>query len=321
MGVDAIELMYALLQTGRKRASPDVAKDSKKSDAKRRKPTASKGGKKQQEEAEEAEDAEVEPDAAADLDEDIAAGSDADSEEAEADTSEDADEEMEDATAAAAAGPPADDAAQGRTVGSGRRAAQGNKVYKDQKQLPKKGKADEVKRETVVKTEKKAWEDTAPKEQEDSKTRRWGGAPMPMRRVHPCLKHVLCSQVLRGVRSGMMGLPHACSSSCSQHRGASPLVCSCLSAQQHMHVNRSRYACPAGPQQLPLSCVWGNSSWRERCRIWKNVRAEAACVCLHRRLLHFEVTDAAGELQPLDRLELLKEPLKLTGNQHCCPVV
>lgn len=167
--------MYALLQTGRKRASPDVAKDTKKSDAKRSKSTASKSGKKQQEEAEEPEDAEAEPDAAADLEEDVAAGSDADSdsEEAEADASEDADEEMEDATAAA--DPPAD-AVPGRTVGSGRRAAQGKKVYKDQKQLPKKGKADEVKQEAVVKTEKKAWEETAPKEQEDSKTRRWGGA-------------------------------------------------------------------------------------------------------------------------------------------------
>lgn len=31
------------------------------------------------------------------------------------------------------------------------------------------------------------------------------------------------------------------------------------------------------------------------------------------RLLHFEVVDASGEMQPLDRLELIKEPLKLTG--------
>lgn len=38
-----------------------------------------------------------------------------------------------------------------------------------------------------------------------------------------------------------------------------------------------------------------------------------AAACLTRRLLHFEVVDAAGELQPLDRMELIKEPLKLTG--------
>lgn len=38
-------------------------------------------------------------------------------------------------------------------------------------------------------------------------------------------------------------------------------------------------------------------------------------VCFSCRLLHFEVVDAAGELQPLDRMELIKEPLKLTGGQ------
>lgn len=44
----------------------------------------------------------------------------------------------------------------------------------------------------------------------------------------------------------------------------------------------------------------------------------SACtaVCFSCRLLHFEVVDAAGELQPLDRMELIKEPLKLTGGEN-----
>jgi hypothetical protein len=36
--------------------------------------------------------------------------------------------------------------------------------------------------------------------------------------------------------------------------------------------------------------------------------ASTAC-----RLLHFSVVDEAGELQHLDRLELLKKPISLTG--------
>jgi hypothetical protein len=38
--------------------------------------------------------------------------------------------------------------------------------------------------------------------------------------------------------------------------------------------------------------------------------AVAAAWC---RLLHFSVVDDAGELQHLDRLELLKKPISLTG--------
>jgi hypothetical protein len=39
----------------------------------------------------------------------------------------------------------------------------------------------------------------------------------------------------------------------------------------------------------------------------------AAVAAASRRLLHFSVVDEAGELQHLDRLELLKKPISLTG--------
>jgi hypothetical protein len=83
------------------------------------------------------------------------------------------DEEMADAddAADAAADAPAGEA--DRTVGSGRRAAQG-KVYKDQK-APKTKKSDKVQEDkgTVVKSEKEAREQTKPEEGADSRTRRW----------------------------------------------------------------------------------------------------------------------------------------------------
>jgi hypothetical protein len=44
-----------------------------------------------------------------------------------------------------------------------------------------------------------------------------------------------------------------------------------------------------------------------------NIVLVCCSVC---RLLHFEVVDAAGEMQPLERLELIKEPLKLTGRSQ-----
>jgi hypothetical protein len=70
---------------------------------------------------------------------------------------------MADADAAAAADEP------GRPIGSGRQAAQGKKVYKDQK-LPKQ-KGEKVKSEKAVDSEAQAWEETRPEEGPLGKTR------------------------------------------------------------------------------------------------------------------------------------------------------
>jgi hypothetical protein len=74
---------------------------------------------------------------------------------------------MADADAAAADEP-------SRPIGSGRHAAQGKKVYKDQK-LPKQ-KGEKVKSEKDVKSEAQAWEETRAEEGPLGSTRRyvWG---------------------------------------------------------------------------------------------------------------------------------------------------
>jgi hypothetical protein len=70
---------FVAVPAGRKRASPDVAKDSRKADTKRRK--SSKGAKQQQKEEEEDEEQQEEDAPASDADVDVAAAADADASE------------------------------------------------------------------------------------------------------------------------------------------------------------------------------------------------------------------------------------------------
>lgn len=93
---------------------------------------------------------------------------------------------------------------------------------------------------------------------------------------------------------------------------------SCCSAPQQRHAMQQHVSELVLTNALSAHLCWPHSSCTPP--LTSAHLLHSSCTAAQHRLLHFEVRDAAGEMQPLERLELIKEPLQLTGVVCVCVV-